>query len=95
MTRLREDWDRRLERMSATARARNERMMSDLKRRRDDLGTRYEAMRRSSTTAWDDTKAGFVKAYRDLAEAMRQARADYERSHEPAADTPEEPEEKK
>jgi CHASE3 domain sensor protein len=94
MARLREDWDQRLKRMSATAKARNDRTMSDIKRRRDDLDAKYDALRRSSDAAWNDAKTGFVRSYRELAEAMRNARAEYERTPEPPADAPEEPEEK-
>lgn len=94
MVRLREDWDRRLKRMSATAHARNDRMMLDIKRRRDDLDAKYDALRRSSDAAWNGAKTGFIRSYRELAEAIRNARADYERTPEPPADAPEEPEEK-
>jgi CHASE3 domain sensor protein len=94
MARLREDWDQRLKRMSATAQARNDRTMSDIKRRRDDLDAKYDALRRSSDAAWNDAKTGFVRSYRELAEAMRNGRAEYERTPEPPADAPEEPEEK-
>lgn len=93
MSRLREDWNQRVERMSATARARNDATMADLKRRRDDLDARYERMRRESEQAWNEAKSEFVLGYRELAEAMREARADYERTREPAKNAPEEPEE--
>jgi uncharacterized protein YukE len=95
MAELREDWDRRLKGMSSDTRARSERAMADLQRRRDDLDARYEAMRRSSEEAWEDNKTGFVRAYRMLADTMRQMRADEQRAQEGPANAADEPEEEK
>lgn len=80
---LQADMDRRWNRMSESARRQSQAAMADLRQRRRDLSEWSDGMRHSSGKAWGDVKAGFVNGYRELAEALRKARTEFEREAPP------------
>lgn len=79
--------------MSEAARARSRQAMADLRHRRNELSEWYGGMRHGSEAAWGEVKAGFVKSYRDLEEAMRKARGEFEEK-EPEKEQQQEQEQK-
>lgn len=93
MQRLQEQTDQRWERMSQAARTRSQATMADLRERRNALAEWSGGMRHSSTAAWAEVRGGFVKSYRELADAVRAARAEFDKDtpDEAAKDTPDEP----
>jgi hypothetical protein len=52
--------------------------MADLRKRRNQLAEWYGGMRHSSVDAWGEVKSGFVTSYHDLADAMRNAREQFD-----------------
>lgn len=77
--------------MNEAARARSRQAMADLRRRRNELSEWYGGMRHGSEAAWGEVKAGFVKSYQDLEEALRKARVEFEEGQ----DQDQEPDQKK
>ena len=75
---LQAEFNQRWDRMGSSARARTQQTISDLRRRRNDVAEWYGGMRHSSGGAWAEVRGGFVQSYRDLAEAMRRARAEFD-----------------
>lgn len=65
-------------RMSQATRTRSEQTMTDLRKRRNQLSEWYGGMRHSSVDAWGEVKSGFVTSYHDLADAMRNAREQFD-----------------
>lgn len=92
MAGLQQTMDQRWIQMSEKARTRSQATMANLRQRRNALAEWYGGMRHSSSAAWSDVKGGFVRSYHELADAMREARAEFEQedeeSKDPAADDP-------
>lgn len=86
--RLQAQADRDRSRMGTAARLRSQQAMADLRQRRGDLAQWYDGMQRDSDAAWDEVKTGFVRSYRELAHALRRARAQLQPPPAPAADAP-------
>lgn len=84
---LQADLDRGAGRMSAAARANREQAMRDLRAQSAELSTRYRKMQDSSAEAWSRIRDDFVSAYRRIAEAVRNARAESD-TQEPAGEKP-------
>lgn len=87
MERLQQQMDEGWGRMSEATRASSRETMADLRRRRNALAEWLGGMRHGSGAAWDEVRSGFVKSYREFADAMRKARAQFAR--EDATRTPE------
>jgi hypothetical protein len=68
--------------MSDAARTRSQQAMTELRQRRNELSEWYGGMRHGSEAAWSEVRAGFVKSYHDLEEAMRRARGEFEEEQE-------------
>lgn len=85
--RLQVQIDDRWSRMNSTARAHTQTAMAELRQRRNDAAEWTGALRHGSDVAWDDVKAGFVKSYHDLADALRRARAQLEPEPEPTTES--------
>lgn len=79
MQRLQEQTDQRWERMNQAARTRSQATMADLRKRRNALAEWSGGMRHSSTAAWAEVRGGFVKSYRELADAIRAAKAEFDK----------------
>lgn len=79
MQTLQQQMDQRWGRMSEAARARGQATMADLRKRRYVLAEWMGGLRHGSTAAWDEVRSGFVKSYHELADALRRARADFEK----------------
>jgi hypothetical protein len=77
--RLQDQTNERWSRMNEATRQRSQAAMADIRRRRGDAAEWVGGMRHSSTEAWSEVRAGFVKSYRDLAEAVRKAREQFDR----------------
>lgn len=89
MERLQEQMDKGWDRMSQATRTRSQATMADLRKRRNALAEWYGGMRHSSASAWIEVKAGFVKSYHELADALRTARTEFAQDEkERAADKP-------
>lgn len=89
MDRLQQQMDEGWDRMSQVARARSRATMADLRQRRNALAEWLGGMRHSSGAAWTEVRGGFVKSYQELADAMRNARAEFAREEaERAPDAP-------
>lgn len=71
--------DSNWQRMDAASRDRARRTLDRLHEKRIDAATWYGGMRYSSAEAWGDVRTGFANSYRELAESMRQARAEFDR----------------
>ena len=84
---LQERMDQRRGRMSQSARSRSEATMADLRERRNTLAEWYGGLRHSSTAAWGEVRAGFVKSYHDLADAMRKANEVFEQDRQDKQDS--------
>lgn len=89
MQRLQEQTDQRWDRMNRTTKARSQATMADLRNRRNALAEWSGGMRHSSAAAWTEVRGGFVKSYRELAEAMRKARAEFDKDSKAPTDKPE------
>lgn len=89
MQRLQEQTDQRWNRMSQKAKTRSQATMADLRKRRNALAEWTGGMRHSSTAAWGEVRGGFVKSYQELADAMRKARAEFDKDNKRQADEPE------
>lgn len=86
MDRLDAQVNERWERMNTATRRRSQEAMTDLRRRRNEVAEWTGGMRHSSGAAWEDVKAGFLKSYHELADALQKARAQFERDQ--AQDAP-------
>lgn len=95
MARLQEQTDLRWDRMNQAARKRSQETMADLRQRRNALAEWYGGMRHSSSAAWDEVRTGFVSSYHELADALRNARAELGKDEKPAAETPTPPSDEK
>lgn len=84
--RLQEQMDQRWGRMSQAARARSQATMADLRQRRNALAEWYGGLRHGSTAAWGEIRSGFVRSYHELADAVRRARAEFDRDNKDDAD---------
>ncbi len=84
MARLQQEMDRGWARMSQTARTRSQSTMSDLRKRRNELGEWYGGMQHGSAAAWVEVRTGFVNTYRELADAMVRARTELDQAQKPA-----------
>lgn len=82
MERLQQQTDQAWNRMSQASRTRSQATMADLRKRRNALAEWVGGMRHSSATAWGEVRAGFVKSYHELANAVRKAREELEKSRE-------------
>lgn len=60
-------------RMSGEAKLRYDRQMEDLETTRADAAAQLEKMEQAGAGAWNEAKAGFADAYRDLQRAYRRA----------------------
>jgi hypothetical protein len=87
LDRLDEQVNERWARMNLATRHRSHAAMTDLRRRRNDVAEWAGGMQHSSGEVWEDVKAGFIKSYHDLADALQKARAQFERDQ--AQDMPE------
>jgi hypothetical protein len=79
MDRMEAQMNERWSRMSGTARQRSREAMTDLRRRRSELAEWTGGLQHGSNEAWDEVKAGFVENFHDFADAMRKARAQFDR----------------
>lgn len=70
-------------RMDAAARKRADAAMADLRTRRDKLEGWSTRMREAAGPAWEEVKSGFVASYRELADALHRARAQFDREPVP------------
>jgi hypothetical protein len=86
--RLQDQTNEQWSRMNEAARRRSQAAMADIRRRRGDAAEWVGAMRQSSTEAWSEVRTGFVKSYRDLAEAVRKAREQFDREATSSKDDP-------
>lgn len=86
MARLQAQTDQRWSRMGEAARTRSQATMADLRQRRNALAEWYGGLRHSSTAAWGEVRVGFVTSYHELAEALRKARAEFEKDDEQPPD---------
>lgn len=86
MDRLESQMNERWARMGAAARQREKEAMAELRRRRNDVAEWTGGMRHGSGDAWENVKSGFVRSYRELAVALHEARAQFERDQ--AQDAP-------
>lgn len=77
MERLQQQTDQGWARMSQAARTRSQATMADLRKRRNALAEWMGGMRHSSTAAWGEVRSGFVKTYHELADAIREARDEF------------------
>lgn len=89
MQRLQDETDQRWGRMSQTAKTRSQATMADLRKRRNALAEWSGGLRHSSTAAWGEVRGGFMKSYHELADAMRKARAEFDKDNRDQADEPE------
>lgn len=80
--------DQRWSRMSESARSRSQRSMAELRQRRNDMAEWYGGMRHGSAEAWAEVKAGFIESYRDMAEAIRKAQAEFDQEPQAPAEPP-------
>lgn len=85
MERLQAQTDAQWSRMNDAARARSQATMADLRKRRNALAEWYGGLRHSSASAWGEMRTGFADSFQQLAEAMRKARAEFDRE-QPQAD---------
>jgi hypothetical protein len=84
--RLQDQTNERWSRMSEATRQRSQAAMADIRRRRSDVAEWAGGMRHGSIEAWNEVRSGFVKSYRDLAEALRKAREQFDRETPPSKD---------
>lgn len=85
MARLQERTDQSWNRMSQAARTRSQATMAGLRQRRNAMAEWYGGMRHSSTAAWAEVRSGFVTSYHELADALRKARADFDKDEKDRA----------
>lgn len=78
--------DAQRERLGDAARARRDEAMADLRERRNQLAEWTGALQHGSTQAWAEVKDGFVRSYRELADALAKAQAQFEQETAPAED---------
>lgn len=76
---LQDQLDRGWDRMSQATRARSRETMNDLRQRRRDLAEWYGGIQHGSAEAWTEVKDGFIRSYREMAEALKKARSEVER----------------
>lgn len=86
MQRLQEQTDQGWDRMSQAAKTRSQATMKDLRERRNALAEWSGGMRHSSAAAWAEVRGGFVKSYQELAEAIRNARTQFDRDSQASPD---------
>lgn len=67
----RRDWESETARMTAEARERRERAMTELRARRTEAAERYRALQEASSGTWERVKEQFVTSYRSLADGIR------------------------
>ena len=86
MARLQAQTNQRWSRMGETARTRSQATMADLRQRRNAMAEWYGGLRHGSTAAWGEVRVGFITSYHELAEALRKARAEFEKDDDQAPD---------
>ncbi len=86
MERLQAQVDTGWARMDRATRARSQRAMTGLRQHRTAVAEWYGGMQHSSAGAWTEVRTGFVKSYRDLAEALRKARMEFKNEPSPPAE---------
>ncbi|WP_157480814.1 MULTISPECIES: hypothetical protein [unclassified Lysobacter] len=67
---LQADWSAEAKRIGEDVQANRERALAEARERRAVLERRYHEMQQSSAQAWEGARAGFVRAYRDLAATL-------------------------
>jgi hypothetical protein len=82
MERLQQQTDQGWTRMSQASRTRSQATMADLRKRRNALAEWVGGMRHGSAAAWAEVRVGFVKSYHELADAIRRARDELDKSRD-------------
>jgi hypothetical protein len=75
--RLESDMDRNWDKMSVSARKHAQETMKTLRRQRQDLSQSYGELKRSSATAWNEVKGGFVRSYDTLRDSFAKAAKEF------------------
>jgi hypothetical protein len=86
LARLQQQTDQAWARMSQASRTRSQATMADLRKRRNALAEWVGGLRHSSVAAWGEVRAGFVKSYHELADAIRHARDELDKGNESSKD---------
>ena len=73
INRLESELNRNWDRMDQAARTKAQQTLAALRKHRTEVAEWYGGLKHSSSKAWEDVKAGFLKSYHELRDAFEKA----------------------
>ncbi len=78
LRRFQAEWSAEAKRVGERSEDNRRKALAEARARRDQLDRQYRAMQESNAQAWERARAGFIRAYRDLAAALGMRPAEQE-----------------